>query len=418
MIFCSFFVVRWPFGGPPVALCRYYGYPFVALFSKSEFIMARPKLLSQNKKGKLTYWCKKIDGKRHYFGNVKTTTEAQARRSYLNQLESLESGIQDSAPAKGATLSDLYNHFFYEQKKKHENGEIVYRTLKDYENAVKLLSKTTPLSTRLEKLTATHFKKMRDKILTTKEGKKRSPIPANTLLGHCRTIFKFASRDNFLIDRPLPCESAFKKISAKVVRKHRARKAPRLLEPEEIKQLIETADVNYKPVFWLAINGGWNNSDLKNLTLNNLGGLNEGVIDYAREKTGIQRTTPLWPETIKAIKKWFVQRPDVDHDFVFVSLQRGPRFGTPLLGEEERKCRLSSTMERYCKKLGIDGPGKNFGAFRSTFANVGTQVADDATVKACMGHLDGSVLYTNYARKKYLPKLKQVTDHVREWLLG
>ena len=369
------------------------------------------------KVGEKKYYSKRIKGRVVYFGNVAKVTRAEAERAYLRKLESLESGTEEASP-NAATLADLYNQFFYEQKKKHANGEIVYRTLKDYESAVKLLSKTTPLTTRLEKLNATHFKRMRDKIILTNAGKKRSPVAANAILGNCRTIFKFASRDNFLIDRPLPCESAFRKISAKVVRKHRARQAPRLLEPEEITQLIDLADINYKPVFWLAINGGYNNSDLKNLTLNNLGGLNEGVIDYAREKTGIRRTTPLWPETVEALSKWLAQRPDVEHDFVFVSLQRGPRFGTPLLGDEERKCRLSSTMERYCKKLGSDGPGKNFGAFRSTFADVGTQVADDATVKACMGHLDGSVLYTNYARQKYIPKLKKVTDHVREWLLA
>ena len=48
----------------------------------------------------------------------------------------------------------------------------------------------------------------------------------------------------------------------------------------------------------------------------------------------------------------------------------------------------------------------------------GSNVGDDLALKACMGHEDGSTLYTHYAKGVYVPRLKKVTDHVREWLLG
>ena len=385
--------------------------------------MARPKLLSQNKKGKLTYWCKKIDGKRHYFGNVETVTRAAAEREYLSTIDNLESGIEDSAPAKGAKLKDLYRHFYADSLEKHERGDLKIATLRDHKKVLELLKDILPLDKTLLSLGRADFQKIRESIECKSNGELRSPHSRNRYLQYCRTIFKYASDDSLFVENPLPYQKALKAVPKKVVRQFRQASAPRLLENHEIRGLIDYSDVNYQPALWLAINGGFNNSDLRHLKLKDLGGFEKGVLDYAREKTGIQRTTPLWPETIKSIQKWLSQRPETDHDYVFCSLMRDrdkdgkSKFGTSFVTRDEKHCRISGTVGRYLRKLGLYGPGKNFGAFRSTFADVGKQVGDDLSLKAAMGHEDGSVLYSHYARKQWLPRIQKITDHVRDWLL-
>ena len=37
--------------------------------------------------------------------------------------------------------------------------------------------------------------------------------------------------------------------------------------------------------------------------------LKSGWVDFAREKTGVPRHIPLWPETIAAIREWIPLRP-------------------------------------------------------------------------------------------------------------
>ena len=77
---------------------------------------------------------------------------------------------------------------------------------------------------------------------------------------------------------------------------------------------------------------------------------------------------------------------------------------------------MSQEFYNKLKALDIYQPGKNFGALRTTFSNVGKEVNDDLALKAIMGHSDGSTLYEHYAYGVYLPRLKRVTDHVRDWL--
>ena len=76
---------------------------------------------------------------------------------------------------------------------------------------------------------------------------------------------------------------------------------------------------------------------------------------------------------------------------------------------------ISKTFYRILNNLKIYQGGKNFGALRTTFANVGKEVGDDLAFKALMGHCDGSSLYEEYADGVFKPRLKKVTDHVREW---
>lgn len=157
----------------------------------------------------------------------------------------------------------------------------------------------------------------------------------------------------------------------------------------------------------LAINGGFNNRDIALLELQQFQPVPE-MLDYPRRKTYFPRKTPLWPETQEAIRKVIEERPATKLPNLFIT-----KVGT----DYSKSHRMISQLFRTALKDGGHyQPGRNFGALRTTLAEVGREVGDDLALKALMGHSDGSQLYESYASGVYLPRLKKVTDHVRSWL--
>lgn len=183
----------------------------------------------------------------------------------------------------------------------------------------------------------------------------------------------------------------------------------RQLSPEDIRAVLQIATPKFRAIILLAINGGFNNSDVARLELSMADPLPE-VLDYPRRKTFFPRSTPLWPETREAIKAAMAERIDTEEPYVFVDQDGNPYFG------RGRHCHISETFYRLLTKAGRHSPGRNFGALRTMFAEVGKELGDDVALKAAMGHSDGSQLYESYARGVYVPRLRAITDHVRAWL--
>ena len=260
----------------------------------------------------------------------------------------------------------------------------------------------------LKGLKARHFDLIRDK-LGNEKGGDISLKSLNRKLGYARTIFRFASTDNRHIDRNLPFQSALKSVPKLSLRKEKASRPQRKLTNKDINAVLKVASPKIKAAVLLAINGGLNNSDIAHLLLESVDPPPQ-VLEYPRHKTYYLRATPLWPETKRAIKKAIADRLDSPLPYLFLSDSGVPCF------ETGRHDPISESFHRLLKKLGIYVPGKNFGALRTTFSEIGKEVGDDLALKALMGHNDGSSLYENYAKGVYVLRLKKVTDHVRKWL--
>ena len=71
---------------------------------------------------------------------------------------------------------------------------------------------------------------------------------------------------------------------------------------ENIRRLLDIADVQMKAMIWLGLNCGFGCTDCADLKWSNVY-LANGRIKLARKKTGIPRDLPLWPETIVALEK-------------------------------------------------------------------------------------------------------------------
>src|SRR5262249_4343813 len=121
-------------------------------------------------------------------------------------------------------------------------------------------------------------------------------------------VFKYGYESG-LIDKPVRYGPQFKKPSASVMRRHRAKNGERMLEADELRRLIDTSPVQLKAMILLGVNCGLGNHDCALLPLSALD-LHAGWINFPRPKTGIPRRCPLWPETIAALREAIAARPE------------------------------------------------------------------------------------------------------------
>src|SRR5262245_27142704 len=123
------------------------------------------------------------------------------------------------------------------------------------------------------------------------------------------------------MDRPARYGSEFKKPDKAVLRRHRAKSAPKMFEVDELRALIDgalvvgetgpelaRAEPTLRAMILLGANCGFGNMDCAALTHTGLN-LDGGWIDFPRPKTGIARRCPLWPETVAAIRGAIEARP-------------------------------------------------------------------------------------------------------------
>ena len=71
---------------------------------------------------------------------------------------------------------------------------------------------------------------------------------------------------------------------------------------EQINKLLSIADIKMQAMMWLGLNCGFGCTDCAFLKWTDLDLINARVI-LPRRKTGIYRDLPLWPETVKSLKK-------------------------------------------------------------------------------------------------------------------
>lgn len=113
----------------------------------------------------------------------------------------------------------------------------------------------------------------------------------NHYLGAVRAMYRFAE-DVGLVER--------------APRLARVKNAPRsngkakpLYSPEQVKKLLDEADINMRAMILLALNCGFGPKDLGDLQWSHFDGNRVGL---ARSKTGIGQTFYLWPETVQAVE--------------------------------------------------------------------------------------------------------------------
>ena len=378
-------------------------------------------------------WCKKIRGNHHYFG----TDSRTAHDEYIRVAEDLHAGRtprrrrDDGVPS----VKDLVNGFLNTQRQKEANGSNGGNW---YDECVRVsmhfaehIGKDRPW----DDLDPSDFGKYRNLLCRLHE-----PPTISRHVGIVRSVFKHAFVNNFITEE-VRFGDRFKKPSEREMRRHQntveAENGVRLFGEDEVRALLDESSGQLRAMILLGVNGGYYAVDCAGLPIQMLD--DEYTVSlFPRNKTGMKRTVPLWPETSEAIsevlngKRPTPRSPDSEN-LVFLT-QRGnpwrtekvvvdaatgalvmnPKTGRPKV---QRKDAVSLQFSKLLDKLDIRRAGRGFGTLRHTFRTWADETLDQHAVDHIMGHkLPG--MRGRYVKRFEMTRLRAITDHVRAKVFG
>jgi integrase len=366
------------------------------------------------------YWCKKIDGKVHYFGRVADDPDGVEA---MEKWKKIQDGADLQAP-DATTLREVCNAFLTHKRSLVDNGELTWRTWRGLHDTCQTVIAAFGKERPVSKLTPDDFAKLR-----TKLAQKRQAVALRNEVYRVRSIFKFALEQG-KIAVPVRYGQSFEAPKAKKIRQdrnaHKTKHGLRMFQAVEIRAILETSGPAVKAMVLLAANCGFGQSDLASLPLTALD-LDGGWVDFARVKTAIERRIPLWPETVAAIRNWIPQCPKAknpaDEGLLFLT-KHGARWvktSVPKPDSEKPKPggapndAIGSEFNKVLDKLGLKKPGIGFYALRHTVETIGGESKDQVAVDAIMGHTDSSMA-AHYRETIFEDRLKAVVNVIRAWL--
>ena len=353
-------------------------------------------------------WAKKIRGRLHYFGKWGDPTGALAL--YQQQREDLHAGRTPRLPNGQLTVRDLLNRFLTAKQLLVDAGEITDRTFADYHSSCKRLGEQLGLDRLVDDLACDDFDRLRAAV-----AKKWGPVALGNEVQRVRSIFKFAF-DAGLIEKPVRFGPYFKRPSKKTLRHARNAMGLRMFEADQIRKLLESANVPIRAMILLGINCGYGNSDIGKLPITALD-FKAGWATFPRPKTGIPRRCPLWPETIKAVKLAISKRTEPkekEHNGLVFITKQGRSWSRS--GPDSPLSKVFAVLQQENK---LHRPGLNFYALRHTFETIAGESRDQVAVDSVMGHAPAANDMASIYRERISDeRLLAVTDYVRRWLFG
>jgi integrase len=351
--------------------------------------------LSYNRSNKSFY--KTHKGQRYYFGG----DPVEAVKQYEHEWKYIKRG-EDIPPADNITIGELFNLWLDERLKDANAGDIKMRTWLAYQERAGFVVSELGRSTAVSSLKPARFADLR-RALDKRYGS--SPTVFSHAVRVTKMAFKWA--DDFdIVDAPKM--GGFKGASKKEVRKKRRSHGRQVYSAAEIRSMLDRARPTLKAAILVGLNGGFTQAEVAELRTSMIKG---GIIDLLRDKTGVDRRVPLWPETIAALEAMPKTRPTAEaKGYLFVT--RTGRTYTANKGDNG----IGQAFTRLMKALDIDLKMAGFGKLRATFSTVADAVGDMKAKQTVMGHSTGEGVDEHYNRFNDDERLKAVTDHVRDWL--
>ena len=348
-------------------------------------------------------WAKKAKGRIYYLS--KDLDEALA--IFEANKETILAGRQ-IVSADGYTIGDIVNKFLAFKREKVQSGELSPRTYEDYKKTGAALIEFYGRTTAAESLTPSDFMGYKSEV-----GKRRNLIGVGNEVTRAKTIFKW-SFEMELIAAPR-FGPDFGRPTNKAVRRHRREKGKKLLTAEQILLLLDEVGLHLRAMVLLGINGGFGNSECAKLPLNVID-LENGIIDWYRPKTEVDRLVTLWPETIEALRASLKRRPEPTEESAedkFFVTQDGLCFAR----DEQTTNKISQRTTYAFQRLKIHQPSMSFYWLRHTHRTIADQVKDQPAADLIMGHVTQGISAT-YRQEIGIDRVRAITDHVRQWLYG
>lgn len=355
-------------------------------------------------------WCKKVRGKFCYFG---PWDDAQgALEKWLEQKDDLLAGRKPRAKSDELTLRELANSFLKVKTVRVNSGELSPVTLREYIRICRVVIDAFGKDRVVDDLDASDFEELR-----TELSSRLGAVALGVEITRIKTLFKYGY-ESHLLDRPVRYGPGFVKPSRKAVRKARRTNGSKMLEPHELKEIIEAARPTLRAMILLALNGGFGQNDCSCLTFSAVD-FETGWIDFPRPKTEVDRRFPMWPETVFVIKEVIANRPTPkypeDRDIIFLT-RLGNRWTRS--NGSGKKAWIDSVGREFGKllhSLNLKRDQINFYSLRHIFRTVADECKDQPAIDYVMGHSDNSMA-SQYRERINDERLKAVTDYVHKWL--
>lgn len=371
-------------------------------------------------------WCRKVRGRFVYFG----TDLAKALERWADEKDALLAGRKPKRHDSRPTLSELANVFVAERERKVSAGELASRSVADDIRTLERLIRIVGRDCQLADLEPLDWASVRDKLADPTErkaeirgglkGQSVERRSALTVAGDVRRIKTFVrwAIDSELIPS-VRFGRSFSPASARLLRKERLEKGPRLLEAAQIWAILEHATPHLRPLIFLGINGALGVSDLAEWRLDqlpSLEGSKEVWIDLPRRKTWTPRRFVLWPETVDEIRAYlgFRKARESTAELLFLTRTRQPWL------REVKGTRRDAAGHGFIaarKKAGFERG--SFYDLRRTFRTVADEALDDRACDVVMGHTArSSDMGARYTQAVSDDRIRRVCEHVRAWFLA
>jgi len=354
-------------------------------------------------------FCKKAKGRTHYYGKVADGWEAALENFQRFWPFDSTGRARPLGDGDGLTVARMCDHYYEAKRSKHEAGELARSSLADYDETCKGIAAALKGQRLVTDLDARDFTALRASL-----AKRLGPVALGNEINRIRMVFNFAFK-NGLIDRPARFGSEFIRPSKKVLRLHKAEQSPKIMAADDILKLIKAASVPMQAMILLGINAALGNKDCSDLNQSHID-LAGGWLTFPRQKTGVARRCPLWPETIKAVQAAIVARPEpveaADDDAVFITAEAKRRWvrgiATDAILQEFKKLLVAHDLHRK---------GIGFYVLRHIHRTVSDEAKDQRAAGVIMGHEDPHIS-SAYVERVSDERLLAVAHHVRAWLFG
>ena len=361
--------------------------------------MKRSKRKTRSDKFPLTLhptgqYCKKINGRIRYFG----TDKKKALERYLAQatyLHGCQKSINMASNGK-MTLKELCDIYLQYQHSKVLANKLTPKHHNDQISSVRKLMSFLGRGRTIESISTLDLQNYKRKLQSAYASVDRLNLNISVM----KAMFHWARRNDILEN--IPNIDAISK--GKVVHKDMY-----TFNSQQIKKLLSAADVKMRAMIWLGLNCGFGCTDCGKLKWKELD-LKNGRVRLARNKTGVRRNFPLWPETIQALKE--LPRSG---QLVFYTSQGHPWVTTVVKTKSngERKYtpvnRVTPTFSRLMKKVRMQVPkGTGLCSVRRTAATMAARSGDPFAVQRLLGHVDLTMA------TRYVQDVSEQTDRVIE----
>jgi integrase len=367
-------------------------------------------------------WAIYANGQYYYFGPWNDLDSAL--KLYEQQIGDIRTGREVTrGNGEGLTMFVAANIFLTGKENKIATGEVSREHYKKVKRVIKRVVNTFGESRTVEGLTPTDFVELRQ-VLAKKEPRtgdqnpKEEMVSLVTLKGHMVTVREFFNYlvEDEKIENPVRFGKSFELPSQHTIDRERATKAAKQFTRDEIGNILEVLDVPrpmMKAMVLLGLNCGFGNSDCSQLKIDHLDFKGKWV-NLPRSKTGEGRKCPLWTETIEALKAAMENRYEPNpgnEEYVFLTQQ-----GNPWENSCERSSAIVKAFREVLKSLNLYKKGRGFYSLRHTFYQVSRGYGDEHASKAIMGHKRLDVGSRYYNPIIHPQRLRNVSNHVREWL--